>query len=183
MTHTPEHTPEDQRLRERYATALMLNDRDEAAALADQIGIPASEQAAHWSVAQHADTLWEPDNFDEFAALPPGRFDARVFNQTTYWVDVLRRPHRINDPAAFNDDYLLNVLDFITMEGWRWVDQIPGLHGDVLEGVSLTTAPSAASIVVAARTNIVALIRTTPLWKALIGEANARGLDLGTHAL
>lgn len=177
------HTPEEQRLRERYATALMLADRTEATALAERLNISDAEQAAHWRVSAHADTEWTPDNFDDFAALPPGRFDARVFNQSTYWVDVLRRPHRINDRDAFSDDYLLNVLDFITEEGWRWVDQISGLHGSLLDGIDLDASPTAATVVVGVRANVAALLRSTALWQALVTEGTARGLDLGTHAL
>jgi hypothetical protein len=177
------HTPEDQRLRERYATALMLADHTEATTLAERIGIPAPEQAAHWRTAHHANDEWQPENFDEFAALPPGRFDARVFDQTTYWVDVLRRPHRITDRDAFNDAYLLNVLDFITDEGWRWASDLTdhtSPETSILDGIDTTATP--ATIVVGMRANTTAILHATPLWKALIAEGHARGLDLGTHA-
>ena len=71
--------------------------REEAESLAPVLEIAPAEVAAHFRARHHALDDWDADDFDSFAALPPGRFDPRVFDQTTWWVDVLRR-HRITDP-------------------------------------------------------------------------------------
>ncbi|TCJ21650.1 hypothetical protein [Nocardioides jejuensis] len=53
-----------------------------------------------------------PDNraFEDWEALAPGCLDTRVFTQGTWWVDVLRVPHRI---ASMSDRYVANVIGFL----------------------------------------------------------------------
>lgn len=48
--------------------------------------------------------------FEDWEAIPPGCMDTRVFMQSTWWVDVLRRPHRIEEMP---DDYVRNVVAFL----------------------------------------------------------------------
>lgn len=48
--------------------------------------------------------------FEDWEALPPGCLDTRVFMQPTWWVDVLRRPHRITE---MSDAYVENVICFL----------------------------------------------------------------------
>lgn len=83
-----------QRLRARYAACVAMDLPDEATTLAEALAIPAREQVAHLRARDHALDEWQPDRFDDFPAIPPGRFDTRVFEQATWWVDILRRPHR-----------------------------------------------------------------------------------------
>ena len=48
--------------------------------------------------------------FAVFAARPPGFLDIRVFDQTQWWVDVMRTPHRLAD---LDDTYLNNLIAFL----------------------------------------------------------------------
>ncbi|TQL47399.1 hypothetical protein FB562_0457 [Homoserinimonas aerilata] len=48
-----------------------------------------------------------PD-FTSWEATPPGLLDLRVFDQDLWWVDVVRRPHRVADMSG---EYLANVID------------------------------------------------------------------------
>jgi hypothetical protein len=48
--------------------------------------------------------------FGNFDAIPPGRIDLRVLDQSEFWVDIFAVPHRIGDRADFTDDYLRNVI-------------------------------------------------------------------------
>lgn len=154
---------ERQRLRARYAACIAVGLGEEAEALAGQLGVRAGEVAAHRRAGHHALDEWEPEEFDQFAALPPGRFDKRVFDQTTWWVDILRRPRRITDPDDFTDAHLLAVLAFVQREAWRWAD-FPDLDGDDLVNVVWFLLESAHRI------------RCTPLFEALTAEAKRRGL-------
>lgn len=51
-----------------------------------------------------------PVPFTEFAARPPGFIDIRVVDQTQWWVDVMRTPHRL---AEVDDVYLNNLVAFL----------------------------------------------------------------------
>lgn len=104
---------------------------------------------------------WQPEAFDDFAPLPPGRFDPRVFRQTAWWVDILRRPHRIADPADFTDDHLLAVVGFVLREAWRW-SEFPELHNDDLIDEAWFHAEAARRI------------QQTPLFATLRAEASRR---------
>ncbi len=55
----------------------------------------------------------EERSFTRWDSHPPGTLDLRVFEQSTWWVDVLRRPHRISQMST---RYLRNVLAFIEAE-------------------------------------------------------------------
>jgi hypothetical protein len=156
--HTNEH-----RLRARYAACIAMRLVDEAAAAAHAVGVTEDEQIRHLQSSAHALDTWQPDAFEDFDGLPPGRFDPRVFNQTTFWVDILRRPHRIDDRVDFSDDYLGAVLRFVRREAWRWAafpefqdDDLVPLHWFMLEATTR--------------------IEQTPLVQALVAEAKSRGL-------
>jgi hypothetical protein len=155
----------DQRLRIRYVNALAQSRIQTAAALGRTLGLSAAEHRAHLRATRHAPDDWQPDEFDQFAALPPGRFDPRVFQQTTWWVDILRRPHRIADAEDFADEHLRAVLVFVHREAWRWA-AFPELHDEDLVNVPWFIAESARRI------------SQTPLVQALIEEAMRRGLTV-----
>jgi hypothetical protein len=163
MTKAGEQNP--QALRARYAACVAMDLRDESAALGNRLGVPVAEQQAHLAARPHALDEWQPEQFDQFAALPPGRFDPRIFEQTTWWVDILRRPHRITDRADLTDDHLLAVIGFILREAWRWSD-FPDLRNDDLVNVEWFHAEASRRI------------QHTPLFKVLVGEAERRGLDV-----
>jgi hypothetical protein len=156
---------ERQALRARYVACVAMDLRDEAETLATDLGVQVEEQQAHLAARQHALDEWQPEQFDQFAALPPGRFDPRVFEQSTWWVDILRRPHLIADRADFTDDHLLAVIWFILREAWRWAD-FPDLRDDDMINVEWFHAEASRRI------------QHTPLFNALIGEAERRGLDV-----
>ena len=156
---------EQQALRARYAACVAMDLREEAAALGGRLGVPVAEQQGHLVAGQHALDEWQPEQFDQFAALPPGRFDPRVFEQSTWWVDILRRPHLITDRADFTDDHLLAVIRFILREAWRWAD-FPELDDEDLVNVGWF------------RTEAARRIQPTPLFNALVVEAERRGLDV-----
>ena len=111
-----------QRLRERYAACVCMGLRDDAKNVAQALDITPAEMDAHFRARHHALDEWVPDDFESFASLPPGRFDPRVLEQTTWWVDILRRPHRITDPEDFTTEHLRAVIGYIRAEAWRWVD-------------------------------------------------------------
>lgn len=139
--------------------------REEAADLAEELRIPDSDRVAHRAAWRHALDEWQPGQFDHFAALPPGRFDPRVFEQTTWWVDILRRPRRINDPADLTDDHLLAVIQFVLREAWRWAD-FPDVGDDDLVNVEWFHAEASRRI------------QATPLFQALVDEVERRNLDV-----
>lgn len=58
--------------------------------------------------------------FDEWAAVPPGKVDLRVFDQDVWWVDVFRRPHRIAHRYDLHDDHLLNVVLYLRAGAQRF---------------------------------------------------------------
>ena len=158
---------ERQRLRARYAACVAMNLRDQATAIGDDLGIPPAEQESHLRARGHALDEWQPEAFDTFDALPPGRFDPRVFQQTTWWVDILRRPHRITDRVDFTDDHLLGVMRFILREAWRW-SEFPELHDDNLVDPAWFRPEAARRI------------QQTPLFAALRTEACRRGVSSPT---
>lgn len=61
--------------------------------------------------------------FVDFASFPPGWLDLRVFDQTIWWVDVFRRPHRISSRQHFHDDHLINVIMFLRTGAQRFHDE------------------------------------------------------------
>lgn len=156
-----------QLLRFRYAAAVEMDLRDEADGLAELVGLAPAEVEAHFRVRNVAKGV-EADDFESFAALPPGRFDPRVLQQTTWWVDVLRRPHRITDRHDFNDDHLLAVIGMLRREGWRWADSTDAQW--LVRGLAAPTRDPADR-----------LLDATPLMRALRCEATLRGLDVSDH--
>ena len=55
-------------------------------------------------VAAHRDSDESP--FEDWDAMSPGHYDARVIAQDIWWVDVLRRPHKVSTMSL---EYLQNV--------------------------------------------------------------------------
>lgn len=140
-------------LRNDYATAIADGDTTTANALAARLDLTPDQVQTHLAVRHHHDTDWLPDEFTNFTALPPGRFDPRVFNQTTWWVDILRQPHRINDPTDFDDVHLAATIGFLEDNAWRWAE--PDYYDDP-------------------ELSIDEWIYTTPLMRALRAEAATR---------
>ena len=150
-----------QRLRARYAACVCRGLRNEAEPLAHSLGISPAEVDAHFRASHHGLDTWQPTDFEAFAALPPGRFDQRVFDQTTWWVDVLRRPHRIADPNDFTTDHLHAVVGFLEREAWRWA-AFPELTDDDLINLDWF------------RQEATRRIKQTPLMQALLAEMERR---------
>ena len=109
-------------LRNNYITAITDGDNKAARTLGRQLNLPRHTITTHLAARHHADTDWLPDEFTNFLALPPGRFDPRVFNQDTWWVDSLRQPHRITDTTDFNDAHLTATIGFLEANAWRWAE-------------------------------------------------------------
>ncbi|KQQ94573.1 hypothetical protein ASF62_10920 [Leifsonia sp. Leaf325] len=61
--------------------------------------------------------------FEHFGSFPPGWLDLRVFDQTVWWVDVFRRPHRISSREHFHDDHLINVIAYLRTGAQRFHDE------------------------------------------------------------
>lgn len=152
-----------QALRMRYAATVDMGLRGEAAELALLVDITPEETNAHF-LARGAAIEWQPDDFEQFAALPPGRFDPRVLQQTTWWVDVLRRPHRIADREDFTDDHLVAVIGMLRREGWRWAEV------DDARWVALLGCATEGDLADE-------LLDRTPLMQALLAEAKRRDVS------
>jgi hypothetical protein len=152
---------DQQRLRERYAACVSMGLRDEAEQLAEVLGLGRVEVEAHFRVAHHSFDEWTSRDFESFASLPPGRFDPRVLGQTTWWVDILRRPHRIADPDDFTTEHLQAVIAFLRAEAWRWADLPEFGDEDPADVQSFRTA-------------VVRRLDKTPLMRALLAEAERR---------
>ncbi|WP_344151683.1 hypothetical protein [Nocardioides koreensis] len=165
MTDAPEprdrQRRDQQRLRHRYAACVSMGLREEAERLARTLGVAQPELEAHFRASHHGLDEWEPADFESFASLPPGRFDPRVFGQTTWWVDILRRPHRISDPEDFSTEHLHAVIAFIRAEAWRWAD--PPEFGDD-DPISIASVLGAFN----------ERIDDTPLMRTLLAEAERR---------
>ncbi|MCP3420349.1 hypothetical protein [Nocardioides pinisoli] len=141
--------------------------REEADDLAELVGLTRAEVDAHFRV-RTVPKGSKPRDFEEFAALPPGHFDPRVLQQATWWVDVLRKPHRITDRDDFPDAHLLAVIAMLRQDGWRWAE---GTEAQWLVrglAASLGDPPEG-------------LLDGTPLMKALLTEARDRGLRVSNH--
>jgi hypothetical protein len=154
-------TPEDRtRLHEEYASHVRLGDRDAADHIAGLLGIPATRVDAHFAAAD-TDEDWTPDSFEDFEALPPGRFDARVFDQDIYWVDMLRQPYRITDDTHFVTEHLHAVIEFVRVEGHRWISPADTDLDDTFTVESY-------------KDSVRRTIEETPLMRALLAEADRR---------
>lgn len=156
-----------QALRGRYGKAVRWNRREEAEALAAQIGVTPSQLEQHFLATQEWVDEDPPAPFEAFSAIAPGRFDPRVFDQATWWVDILRIPHRITDRDDFPDAYLVNILCFVLTEAWRWAKwDDDEFAADALVDVDWFVRESMARI------------ERTPLIVALRAEAVRRGVPL-----
>lgn len=160
-------TAQSQTLRFRYAAAVAMGLRQEADDLAEVVGLTPAEVDAHFGV-RTVPKGSEPNEFEVFAALPPGHFDPRVLQQTTWWVDVLRRPHRITDREDLTDGHLLAVIGMLRQEGWRWAE---GTDEQWLMRQSAAASGRPAEW----------LLDATPLMLELLAEATRRGLEVADH--
>lgn len=147
-------------LHDRYSKCVANGAREEAEQIARPLGLADAQVEAHFLARRHTDDDWLPESFEDFEALPPGRFDSRVFDQSIWWVDMLRQPHRIADPEQLTDEHLHAVLAFVYQEGWRWIDA-----PDTNE-----TSFSVESF----RDSLRRAIQTTPLVSALHAESERR---------
>lgn len=136
-----------------YATAVADGHTALAHTLGARLHLTPTQIETHLTARHHHDTDWLPDQFTDFTALPPGRFDPRVFDQDTYWVDILRTPHVINDPTDFPTEHLTAVIAFIETNAWRWATP------DYYDNPNIT---------------IDEWVYTTPLMRALRAEQAAR---------
>lgn len=159
--------------RRQYADALKRGDFDSAADMRTDLGISDEEFASHCHGRQHWHT-WDVDwDFDDHAASGPGTFDRRVLDQDKVWFDILRRPHRIDDPAELSDEHLRNVIRFVEHHAWRWVPE------EEVNIVAWTAMYIEASdgFEAAAREVVAEWIESTPLMRALRAEAQRRGIE------
>ena len=84
--------------------------------------------------------LWEGEApFTEFGQWEEGKLDLRVFDQDTWWVDRLGRPHLIENMPK---DYIDNVIAFL-IENEKYFYQGTVMRAllqtttDILEGLSI----------------------------------------------
>jgi hypothetical protein len=86
--------------------------------------------------------------FGTFDAIPPGRIDLRVLDQSEFWVDIFAVPHRIGDRVDFTDDYLRNVIKSLLHDRVRltraYGEAFPerACTGSVLDWLEATTLMS-----------------------------------------
>lgn len=128
-------------------------------ARAQQRGIGATEiEAALWQAVDKAAERGDDElpEVHDYAAVPPGSLDLRVFDQGEVWVDVLRVPHTISE---ISDEYVLNLI------AWnrRWAE-------------SNHAAYTSRWNVRAAALGPVEWIQQIPLYLALVDEVVRRGL-------
>ncbi len=90
-------------------------------------------------------------DFEDWEATPPGCIDTRVFMQSTWWVDVLRRPHRIVEMPR---EYRHNVIEFLRRDAEYFYERYRTGHpvieyrnaNDWLDGTPLMQALSPDAI-------------------------------------
>jgi hypothetical protein len=76
-------------------------------------GVPVEDVARALSRADASRAIDSVEDLPPFAsgeAIAPGTIDLRVFDQTTWWVDVLARPHAL---TAMSTTYLQNVIEVL----------------------------------------------------------------------
>lgn len=159
-----------QALRERYADLVRGGHHLRARLLGRRLSLTRAEIRAHLRGIQEWNDKHPPTPFESFAALAPGSFDPRVLQQTTWWVDILRRPHRITSREDFPDDHLLAVIAMLRREAWRWAP-MPDLDIEAASGLG------AAAVVHEVQQAYVAAMEGTPLMKALRAEAAKRRIE------
>ena len=158
-----------QTLREHYAATLRERRWLRAGLLALRLGVTRAEFHAHRQGVHEWDDDAPPADFESFGTLAPGAFDPRVLDQTTWWVDILRRPHRITDRADFSDKHLIAVIDMLRRGAWRWAP----IPEPAAPSVELAPVAIAAAVTAAYRESM----EHSPLMQALRAEARRRGIE------
>ena len=88
-------------------------------AMLDSVSVDVITEAVVRYFQQAVATRGAIQPFGHLEALLPGLIDLRVFDQSVWWVDVLRRPHPI---AEMSRDYLNNVIDMFVREADQYCD-------------------------------------------------------------
>lgn len=171
MTPREGEQPQNRRLQVEpdYLSAIEQLDHEAAHRLGAVLGLTPTAINDHMNAFRTNPEGRLPADFHDYAALAPGRFDIRVFDQSEIWVDNLRRPHHIRNRTDFTDEHLLAVLAYLKNDPSQWA-----LH--LYQGSLLTLVQKLASSPNDQQRVLWKIVAATPLVKALLEEVRHRRL-------